>query len=236
MSIQNFPQVSVDTAKFDLPIFTPSVAPVAIPVKTYDLVVSLGTDYHNFDRLLRWVDAYLEENPQVRCLIQHGHTAPIERGDNVKLLPAGELLDYYATARVVLVQGGPGSIKDARRVGAIPLVVPRRAEFDEVVDNHQVPFATMMEEQGQAVVVDDRQDLFDKLNLALANPSLFQSSHPYVPSPEISARQLREGLNALLEGKQIRKEGYMARLRQAWRAHRNGKAEMARINALAPAA
>lgn len=44
MSIQNFPQVSVDTAKFDLPVFTPAVAPVRIPTKTYDLVVSLGTD------------------------------------------------------------------------------------------------------------------------------------------------------------------------------------------------
>ena len=44
MSIQNFPQVSVDTAKFDLPVFAPAVAPVRIPTKTYDLVVSLGTD------------------------------------------------------------------------------------------------------------------------------------------------------------------------------------------------
>ena len=54
-------------------------------------------------------------------------------------MPAGDLMGYYATASVVVVQGGPGSIQDARRTGAIPLVVPRRAEFDEVVDNHQVP-------------------------------------------------------------------------------------------------
>ena len=55
MSIQNFPRVSVDTSKFDLPVFAPAVAPVRIPTKTYDLVVSLGTDVHTFDRLLRWV-------------------------------------------------------------------------------------------------------------------------------------------------------------------------------------
>ena len=104
MSIQNFPQVSVDTAKFDLPVFTPAVAPVRIPTKTYDLVVSLGTDVHTFDRLLRWVEAYLEAHPQVTCLVQHGHTAPIKHADNLKLLPAAELLDYYANASVVLVQ------------------------------------------------------------------------------------------------------------------------------------
>ena len=55
MSIQDFPHVSVDTSKFYLPVFTPAVAPVRIPTKTYDLVVSLGTDVHTFDRLLRWV-------------------------------------------------------------------------------------------------------------------------------------------------------------------------------------
>ena len=78
MSIQNFPHVSVDTSKFDLPVFTPAVAPVRIPTKTYDLVVSLGTDVHTFDRLLRWVEAYLEAHPEVTCLVQHGHTAPIK--------------------------------------------------------------------------------------------------------------------------------------------------------------
>ena len=127
MSIQNFPHVSVDTSKFDLPVFTPAVAPVHIPTKTYDLVVSLGTDVHTFDRLLCWVEAYLEAHPEVTCLVQHGHTAPVKHADNLKLLPASELLDYYATARVVLVQGGPGSIHDARRTGALPLALPRRA-------------------------------------------------------------------------------------------------------------
>ncbi|VEJ28871.1 Uncharacterised protein [Rothia dentocariosa] len=83
-------------------------------------MVSLGTDYHTFDRLLRWVKAYLAENPQVRCLVQHGHTSPIEGADNVKLLPAGTLKRLYAKAQVVLVQGGPGSIQDARATGAIP--------------------------------------------------------------------------------------------------------------------
>ena len=228
MSIQNFPRVSVDTSKFDLPVFTPAVAPVRIPTKTYDLVVSLGTDVHTFDRLLRWVEAYLEAHPEVTCLVQHGHTAPIKHADNLKLLPASELLDYYATARVVLVQGGPGSIQDARRTGALPLAVPRR--------NHQVPFTTLMEKRGHAVVVESREDLFAKLDLALANPSLFRTAEPYVSTPEISAAQLSEELQDLLAGKTHRKDSFWGRLKQAARAHRAGKAEMARIDAMAPSA
>ena len=197
-------------------------------------MVSLGTDYHTFDRLLRWVKAYLAENPQIRCLIQHGHTSPIEGADNVKLLPADTLKRLYAKAQVVLVQGGPGSIQDARATGAIPLVVPRRVEFDEVVDNHQVPFVTMMEKQGGAVIVESRADLFDKLTLAFENPSLFHAAKPYVANPSIAAEQLAQGLDNLLSGKTRRAEGYIARFKQAARAHAAGKQEMARINAITP--
>ena len=48
-----------------------------------------------------------------------------------------------------------------------PLVVPRRVEFDEVVDNHQVPFVTMMEKQGGAVIVESRADLFRQAYFSL---------------------------------------------------------------------
>ena len=234
MSIQNVPHTAGHSIILDPASFTLAQAPSRLPADIYDLVVSLGTDYHTFDRLLRWVKAYLAENPQVRCLIQHGHTSPVEGADNVKLLPAGTLKRLYAKAQVVLVQGGPGSIQDARATGAIPLVVPRRVEFDEVVDNHQVPFVTMMERQGGAVIVESRADLFDKLTLAFENPSLFHAAQPYVANPSIAAGQLAQGLDNLLSGRTRRAEGYIARFKQAARAHAAGKQEMARINAITP--
>ncbi len=234
MSIQNVPHTAGHSIILDPASFTLAQAPSRLPADTYDLVVSLGTDYHTFDRLLRWVKAYLAETPQLRCLIQHGHTSPIEGADNVKLLPAGTLKRLYAKAQVVLVQGGPGSIQDARATGAIPLVVPRRVEFDEVVDNHQVPFVTMMEKQGGAVIVESRADLFDKLTLAFENPSLFHAAKPYVANPSIAAEQLAQGLDNLLSGRTRRAEGYIARFKQAARAHAAGKQEMARINAITP--
>ena len=234
MSIQNVPHTAGHSIILDPASFTLAQAPSRLPADTYDLVVSLGTDYHTFDRLLRWVKAYLAENPQVRCLVQHVHTSPVDGADNVKLLPAGTLKRLYAKAQVVLVQGGPGSIQDARATGAIPLVVPRRVEFDEVVDNHQVPFVTMMEKQGGAVIVESRADLFDKLTLAFENPSLFHAAKPYVANPSIAAGQLAQGLDNLLSGRTRRAEGYIARFKQAARAHAAGKQEMARINAITP--
>ena len=78
MSIQNVPHTAGHSIILDPASFTLAQAPSRLPADTYDLVVSLGTDYHTFDRLLRWVKAYLAENPQVRCLIQHGIRAHIE--------------------------------------------------------------------------------------------------------------------------------------------------------------
>lgn len=144
--------------------------------KNYDLVVSLGTDYHHFDRLVSWVDAYLAEHPDVSCLVQHGFTAAPQQAEAVERIPRAELLELYRAAKVVLVQGGPGSILDAREVGAIPLAVPRRTELDEVVDNHQVEFSRVMEEHGETIVVTSAEDLARRLDAALANPESLQGT------------------------------------------------------------
>ena len=68
------------------------------------------------------------------------------------------------------------------------------------------------------------------------NPSLFRTAEPYISTPEISAAQLGEELQDLLAGKTHRKDSFWGRLKQAARAHRAGKAEMARIDAMAPSA
>ena len=92
-----------------------------------------------------------------------------------------------------------------------------------------------MEKRGHAVVVESREDLFHKLDLALSNP-LFRTAEPYVSTPEISAAQLGEELHNLLAGKTHRRDSFWIRCKQAVRAHRAGKAEMARIDAMAPSA
>lgn len=165
----------------------------------YDLIVSLGTDYHRFDRLVRWVDEYLAIRPHVRCLVQHGFTAPPQHAEAVERLPRAELLELYRSAKVVLVQGGPGSILDAREVGAIPLAVPRIAELDEVVDNHQVEFSRVMESHGEAIVVNGAEDLLNKLDAAFADPNSLKGTYR-VPGSDKAADNLTESFNLIGSG------------------------------------
>lgn len=119
------------------------------------IVVSLGTDHHAFDRLVSWTDEWLEQQAAPpSCLVQHGASRPPRRAPGVTMVSHQEILDLYADAEVIVVQGGPGSIIDALSTGHIPIAVPRRSQLHEVVDDHQVEFAQQMARQGQAVLAD----------------------------------------------------------------------------------
>ncbi|WP_237233092.1 glycosyltransferase [Rothia nasisuis] len=165
-------------------------------VPAYDLVVSLGTDHHKFDRLISWVDTYLADRPQIKALVQHGFTDPPKHAEAVERMPRNELLELYRAAKVVLVQGGPGSILDAREVGAIPLAVPRVAELDEVVDNHQVEFSRVMQTHGETIVVTSPEDLRHKLDAALADPGSLRGTYR-VPGSDQASDNLSVELKTL---------------------------------------
>ncbi|MFW0121771.1 glycosyltransferase [Rothia sp. CCM 9419] len=185
---------------------------------SYDLVVSLGTDYHKFDRLVEWVESYLLNHPTVTCLFQHGFTEGAEHATkNIDRMPRSELLKIYEEAKVVVVQGGPGSILDAREVGVIPIAVPRLAEFDEVVDNHQVQFSQVMENNGEAFVAIDARDLAQKIDEALNNPQKYLGSRR-VPGADQASENLSAGLASLAQvqaGHDMRK--FIRRWRQVIR-------------------
>lgn len=162
------------------------------------IVMSLGTDHHPFPRLVEWLDHVLERLPEVSCLRQHGFTRPSERAANVQRMPRTELLALYDTAQVIIVQGGPGSILDARLTGHVPLAVPRRSHLGEVVDDHQVAFTHRMVDNGETKLIESPQDLLSAITTIMARPSEFRTE-PRVPQPEIASQLLLSTLDAHLD-------------------------------------
>lgn len=138
------------------------------------LVVTLGTDHHRFDRLLVWMARWLAATPHdVVCVVQHGAT-PLPGGlTGVALLPHEDMLRLVASANVVVAQGGPGSVMDARSSGHLPIVVPRRAALREVVDDHQVSFCRRLSQTGQVALAEDEATLHALLDRAVAEPEHF---------------------------------------------------------------
>lgn len=148
------------------------------------LVISVGTDMHPFDRLVAWSEALAEQHPGLRIMVQHGASRAPQGGiESVQATDRDTLLRWYDGADVVITQGGPGSILDARAVGVIPLVVPRDPELGEHVDGHQLAFTPLMESEGNAVVVRDLDTLQELVAQRLAHPEVARSE-PREADPE----------------------------------------------------
>ena len=154
-----------------------------------DIVVSLGTDHHRFDRLVDWLDEWLQATPHPpTCLVQHGASRVPSFAQGVPRMPREELLELYRHARVVVVQGGPGSILDAREVGKLPIAVPRRPELHEVVDGHQIEFTRTMAAHGEAVMEESKPGLIGRIEAGLREPQTLCTEPRHSGAPEASLR------------------------------------------------
>lgn len=131
------------------------------------VVVSVGTYHQPFDRLIDWAAAWWRTRPEVGLLVQHGVSRPLPGADNRVMLPHAELLDAYAAASVVVLQGGAGGVMDALARGVTPILVPRLPEFNEVVDGHQVLFARELARLGLVHLAEDPATLAALLDRAV---------------------------------------------------------------------
>ena len=163
--------------------------------------VTVGTDHHRFDRLMDWVERWLGtvDPAEVRCVVQHGYSRPVAGAECVRLLAHPDLLGHLGQAAVVLAQGGPGSIMDARGCGVLPIVVPRVRRLREVVDDHQVAFTRRLAAEGLVVSVETEAGMVAALTRALANPSAFRVTSD-TGEVEKTARQVDQLVAAAVAG------------------------------------
>lgn len=129
------------------------------------IFVTVGTHEQPFDRLVGYVDRLKEEGKiKQDVFIQTGYTRIAPRFCVYEpLIGFEEMNRKIGDAEIVITHGGPGSIMSALYCGKIPIVVPRRKEFGEHVDNHQVLFTRKLEEVRKVIAVFDIEDLEDRL-------------------------------------------------------------------------
>lgn len=136
------------------------------------LLVLVGTDHHPFDRVVTWVDEWLEaQTDPPEAFVQHGTARPPRVAGGVPMTDKDELGALMARADVVVSHGGPATITEIRRHGRLPVVVPRDPALGEHVDGHQQRFARRMGTSGFVVTCETREDLHARLDDALADPS-----------------------------------------------------------------
>ena len=145
------------------------------------VVVSVGTDHHPFDRLVRWADLWALEHPGDRVVVQFGTARAPRWAEGHQVVEHARLLGWFSSADVAVVSCGPGAVMECRRAGRIPVVVPRCRTLGEAVDDHQSSFARHLSRQGLAVTAVDEPRL--RSWLAAPPPLLDPRARPAATVP-----------------------------------------------------
>ena len=122
------------------------------------IFVTVGTHEQQFDRLIKKID---EMGLQEEVIMQTGYCDYEPKNCKFqKFFDFDEMKELADKARIIITHGGPSSFIMALERKKIPIVVPRRAEFNEHVNDHQVKFChAVADKQGTIVVIDDVDEL-----------------------------------------------------------------------------
>ena len=128
------------------------------------IFVTVGTHEQQFDRLVSEVDRLKGEGRiKEDVFMQVGFSSYVPKNCRwSQMLPVDKMGELMNSARIVITHGGPSSFLSAIQAGKVPIVVPRRKEFGEHVNNHQVSFCQAVAGRHHNIIlVDDIRKLGD---------------------------------------------------------------------------
>ena len=139
------------------------------------IFVTVGTHEQQFNRLVEEIDCLVERNKiDEKVFVQLGYCSYIPKHcDYKRIIGYREMNELAQKSSIIITHGGPGSIFLAHQYNKIPIVVPRRVEFQEHVDNHQVKFVEKISKSSESNIyyVNNIDDLYFKIEEARANLS-----------------------------------------------------------------
>ncbi len=134
------------------------------------IFISVGTDHHPFDRLVEWAERWSVAHPEDTVVVQHGTTRPPVGVEHAELFRRDDMRAQVERADAVVISCGPGGVMDVRATGRLPIVVARRADLGEHVDDHQRAFARHLAATAVARSVETEDELTAALEDVRAHP------------------------------------------------------------------
>ena len=132
-----------------------------------------------------WIEKWSARNPGARLVVQHGNRARGRRR-RVQRVPAHPSASArcWPNAAAVVCPGGPGAIMETRAAGLRPIVVPRRGDLGEHVDNHQLAFSRFLAGRDLVTLAETDPDLVRRARPACSSrPTRTRSPRPAAPRP-----------------------------------------------------
>lgn len=122
------------------------------------IFVLLGTQDAPFTRLTNMILELVEDDTwSEEIVIQAGVTPVSWENQYVTVAPFFEQTvfhRYFQEARIIITHGGAGTLFEALSAQKKTIVVPRRAEYGEHIDNHQLELSEYFAKEGYVTLGD----------------------------------------------------------------------------------
>lgn len=124
------------------------------------IFITVGTHEQQFNRLVEYMDKWAASHDE-DVVIQTGYsTYEPKHCEWSKLYSYSKMVEWVDMARIVITHGGPSSFIMPLQIGKTPIVVPRKHEFNEHVNNHQVKFCEeVANRMGNILLVENIEEL-----------------------------------------------------------------------------
>ena len=131
--------------------------------------VTVGNATQPFNRMLDAVCAIAKHLPQP-VVIQYGATDDFSCSDceAVDFMGMREFDEQISNAELLIMHAGAGSVINAVRSGKTPVVMPRRVDLGEHVDDHQIEFCRQLGNPGKILIAHDLKTLGEACDIALS--------------------------------------------------------------------
>lgn len=126
------------------------------------IFVTVGTHEQQFNRLIKCVDELKASGViEEEVMMQTGFSDYIPGSCKwQKLFGYEDMQRWIREADIVITHGGPASFISVLQAGKMPIVVPRKSEYGEHVNDHQIQFCKAVEEKyGNLILIDDVEEL-----------------------------------------------------------------------------
>jgi UDP-N-acetylglucosamine transferase subunit ALG13 len=131
------------------------------------IFVTVGSQ-EPFDRLIRAVDEWARARMRSDVFAQVANSTIHPRHIKfTQFIEPSEFKRVMQETRLIVAHAGMGSIISALELGKPIVVMPRRADFRETRNDHQVATAERFGAQGRIIVANDEHDLPEMLDHAL---------------------------------------------------------------------
>ena len=130
------------------------------------ILVLLGTQDNSFHRLLEEIDKLIEKGIiKEEVIVQAGYMKYNSKNMKIfDLISREELEKYMKQSSFIITHGGVGSIISALKNGKKVIAVPRKHEYKEHVNNHQIEIVELFNSKGYIIGLDSVKELEEGIN------------------------------------------------------------------------